>query len=200
MEKPAWRVRSSSVVVDSPHLRLRKDELELPDGTVLAEYFVRESRGYVMIFPFTTDGRVVLVRQYRYGSDSVTLEFPAGTLDDGEAPEACARRELLEETGFSCSRLEALPELYAEPARSPAINYCFIAHDAQRTHEPRPGIGEVIETEILDLETLWAILRAGSLDSIACASIGYRALERLGYLTAGFDRSIGRNASSEPKG
>ena len=77
MDKPRWRVRSSSYVVDSPYMRLRADELELPDGTIVSNYYVRESFGFVTILALTTDRQVILVRQYRYGADSIHLELPA---------------------------------------------------------------------------------------------------------------------------
>ena len=71
MEKPIWRRRASSYVVDSPFMRLRADEVELPNGTIVHDYYVRESRGFVTVLPLTGDDRVVLVRQYRYGTDAI---------------------------------------------------------------------------------------------------------------------------------
>ena len=106
MDKPQWRVRSSSYVVDSPYMRLRADELELPDGTIVSNYYVRESFGFVTILALTTDRQVILVRQYRYGADSIHLELPAGMLIEGEAPQECALRELAEETGYEVARCE----------------------------------------------------------------------------------------------
>ena len=63
MEKPLWRVRRSSYVVDSPYMRLRADELELPDGTIVPDYYVRESLGFVTILALTADRQV-----YSFGS------------------------------------------------------------------------------------------------------------------------------------
>ena len=76
MEKPVWRVRASSYVVDSPYMRLRVDEVMLPDGTIVPNYYVRESCGFVTVLALTHGEDVVLVRQYRYGSDSIHLELP----------------------------------------------------------------------------------------------------------------------------
>jgi len=74
--KPPWRVTASRYVVDTRHLRLREDTIELPDGTIVEGYFVRESRGFVVIFALTPDNRVVLVRQYKHGIGRVVLELP----------------------------------------------------------------------------------------------------------------------------
>jgi ADP-ribose pyrophosphatase len=80
-------------------LDVRRDEVRLPDGAItVREYIVHP--GAVMIVPILDDGRLVVERQYRYPMGRAMLEFPAGKLDAGEAPFACAVRELAEETGY----------------------------------------------------------------------------------------------------
>lgn len=80
-------------------LELRRDDVRLPDGSqATREYVVHP--GAVAIVPLLDDGRLVLERQYRYPVGRVLLEFPAGKIDPGEDTLACARRELLEETGY----------------------------------------------------------------------------------------------------
>lgn len=80
-------------------LDVRRDRVRLPDGdTAQREYIVHP--GAVMVVPLLDDGRLVVERQYRYPVDRVMLEFPAGKIDAGEAPFACAVRELAEETGY----------------------------------------------------------------------------------------------------
>jgi 8-oxo-dGTP pyrophosphatase MutT (NUDIX family) len=200
MEKPAWHLRSSSIVVDSPYLRLRKDEIELPDGAIIPEYFVRESRGFSIVFAVTNDERVVLVRQYRYPCDRLLLEFPAGSIDPDETPEACARRELLEETGYSCERLDPFPPLFSETVRSDARMFGFLALGARPTHAQRLDAGEVLEVETVALADLPALLRDGSIEAASCVALGYLGLERLGYVAGDAGRSSGRSARIEPNG
>jgi len=77
-----------------------RDTVRLPDGSqATREYIVHP--GAVMVIPMLEDGRLVLERQFRYPMQQVMIEFPAGKLDPGEDPQACARRELLEETGYT---------------------------------------------------------------------------------------------------
>jgi ADP-ribose pyrophosphatase len=182
MEKPAWRRRSSTYVVDSPHLRLRVDELELPDGTVIPNYYVRESAGFVIVFALTTEREVILVRQYRYGADAIHLELPAGTIDEGEEPRDCAIRELAEETGYEAGDVRLIGSYRAEPARSTAFAYMFLATNAKRTRDPLLDPSEVIEVELEPLESFRHMLRDGRIDNGASIATGYKALDLLEWL------------------
>ena len=80
-------------------LEVRRDNVLLPDGSKATREYVQHP-GAVAIIPVLDDGRLVLVRQYRYPLQKVLLEWPAGKLERGEEQLACARRELQEETGF----------------------------------------------------------------------------------------------------
>lgn len=90
---------SAETVWRGRFLDVRRDIVELPDGAhTTREYIVHP--GAVMMVPLLPDGRLVMERQYRYPMGRVMLEFPAGKIDAGEAPFACAVRELAEETGY----------------------------------------------------------------------------------------------------
>ncbi len=182
MDKPVWRVRASSYVIESPYLRIRRDEVELPDGTIVKDYYVRESYGFVLVVPVTHDDRVVLVRQYRYGADAMVLELPAGSLEPDEEPLACARRELTEETGYEADSFELIATYGAEPVRSDARAFVYLARGARKTQIQNLDPTEHIVVELADIATFRELLRDAAIDVGSSIAAGYLALEHLGLL------------------
>ncbi len=182
MEKPVWRVRSSSYVVDSPYMRLRVDEVILPDGSIVPNYYVRESCGFVTVLALTHGEDVVLVRQYRYGSDSIHLELPSGMLLEGEDPRECALRELAEETGYDVERCDLVAEYFPEAVRSAARAYVFMASGAVKAREPQLDATEHLEVELATLARFRTMLRDGTIDAGGSIAAGYRVLDYLGSL------------------
>jgi ADP-ribose pyrophosphatase len=179
MEKPAWRRRSSTYLVESEHMKLRSDEVELPNGTILPAYYVRESSGFVAIFALTPEREVVLLRQYRYGADAIIVELPAGTIDHGEDPLHCAQRELAEETGYTAPSWELVFTAPAEPVRSNSIMHVYLARDARRTTTQSLDPTETIEPFTVSLETLRQMLRNGEVTAVSAIAAAYAVLDRL---------------------
>lgn len=139
-----WRILSSEYRIQTPFLRLRADRVELPSGHVVDDYFVRESNGFCVIFALTAGGDVVLVRQYKHGIGEVVMELPAGMIEPGEPPEACALRELVEETGYA-GPIELVRTFMADPTNSTSRFHLFIVRDAVRVATPSPDLTEEID-------------------------------------------------------
>jgi len=182
MEKPRWRVRASTYIVDSLYMRLRMDEVELPDGTIVPNYYVREARGFATILALTPQDEIVLVRQYRYGSDAIHLELPAGTLTGDEEPRECAVRELAEETGFEVERCDLAAVFLPEPVRSTARAYVYIGSGARKAREPKLDPTEHLQVELVSLPRFRTMLQDGTIDSRGSIAAGYRGLDYLNRL------------------
>jgi 8-oxo-dGTP pyrophosphatase MutT (NUDIX family) len=174
-----WTVRSSSYRVDEPFLRVRSDTVELPNGTIIEGYFVRESRGFVIVAALTPERRVVLVRQYKHGVAQIVLELPAGMIDAGETPEACAIRELAEETGYVGDAPQLLRTLFADPTSSNASFHIFLIENAVRKFAQSLDTTEAIEVETTSIEDLHAAVRDGRIGSGSQVAAAYIALDHI---------------------
>jgi ADP-ribose pyrophosphatase len=107
-------------------LEVRRDDVLLPDGKPATREFIQHP-GAVAVIPLLDDGRVVLVRQFRYPVGKTIVEFPAGKLDDGEDILGCARRELQEETGYRAREWAFACEIHNAAAYSTESIWLFFA-------------------------------------------------------------------------
>jgi len=142
-EKFRERCFKSERIYTGRILNLRRDLVALPDGREASREVV-EHTGAVAVVTLDEKGRVYLVRQYRYPVGRVTLEIPAGKLDPGETPEACARRELREEVGVVARSWEHLLTFYSTPGFSDEIMYLFLARDLS-VEKAQPDEDEFLE-------------------------------------------------------
>jgi ADP-ribose diphosphatase len=140
-------------------LALDVDEVQEPEGVRAIREVVRH-QGSVAALPVLDDGRVVLVRQYRYAVDERVWEIPAGRLDPGETAAEGARRELEEEVGLRASALDPLLEFYATPGFCDERLHLFRA-SGLREIPPRPEDDERIRKGTFTLEEARAMMRRG---------------------------------------
>jgi ADP-ribose pyrophosphatase len=136
--------------------------VELPDGRRSTREIVRH-RGGAVILGQRPDGRYVLVRQYRRAVEQTLLEVVAGCLEAGEAPEAAARREMEEESGYSVTALESLGVIVPCPGYSEERLYLFFARLTQEPRAQRPDFDENLEPVAMTAEEVDAALDSGEL-------------------------------------
>lgn len=148
-EKYQEQLLHSERIYQGKMLALRRDRVKLPNGQEAAREVV-EHPGAVAIVPLNGQGEIVFVRQYRHPVGRTMLEIPAGKLQQGEDPMACARRELEEETGFMAGRLRLLTEFFTTPGFTNEKIYLFVAQDLIRTVQ-RPDADEFIDVESYSL-------------------------------------------------
>ncbi len=116
----------SSYIYRGAIVNLRVDRVRLADGREARREIV-EHRGAVALVAVDEAGNVILVRQYRKPAEEELLEIPAGTLEPGEDPLACAHRELEEETGYRAGRLIPLASFYSSPGFCTEVIHVYLA-------------------------------------------------------------------------
>lgn len=115
-----------SVIFQGRVIRLEKLKLRAPDQSVIQRELIRH-RGAAVMIPVLPGERFVMVSQYRVAVNGHMLEFPAGTLEAGERPRACALRETVEEVGYYPRKLEKLADFYPAPGISTERMYLYLA-------------------------------------------------------------------------
>ena len=133
------------------------DTVRLSDGEIRPREVVVH-RGGVGIVPVTDDGEVLMVRQFRYPVGEELLEIPAGKIEEGEAPEECAKRELSEETGCTAGKWVDLGKMYPTPGYCGEVLHIFLATDLTygKMHLDE---GELLSVSRVPLETLYEMIR-----------------------------------------
>lgn len=154
---------SSEYIIRRPWLTARRDVIKLPDGRINPEFYVLEYPSWVNVIAIDTEGRYVMVRQYRHGLGIISTELCAGVVEDGEEPEAAARRELREETGYTGGTWELQCVLSGNPSTTNNLTYCYLARDVKLTHAQELDPTEDVECITFSRQEVLDMLRADTL-------------------------------------
>ncbi len=178
-----WKIKQSTYLLKDQWLTLRADTCETNEGVLIDPFYVFEKSDWANIVAFDSQGRILIVRQYRHGSQTICAEIPCGAIDDDDiSPLEAAKRELLEETGCRAERFESLGPVYPNPARQTNRVYCFVAHDVEQVAEQNLDEVENIEFEFVELEILFKLIDSGEFcQSMHIASV-FLALRKCGLL------------------
>lgn len=161
---------SSQMLHRGKIVNLRVDTVELPNGKMGTREVV-EHAGAVAVVPVTEHGEVIMVRQYRYPVEEILWEIPAGKLDQGEDPEHCVRRELLEETGVVAANIYKIFSIYSSPGFSNEILHIYgaenLTYQKQKLDED-----EFVEVERVSIDKALQMISEGKIkDSKTIAGI-----------------------------
>ena len=140
---------------------IREDCYQLPRNHREAPFYIMESNDWVNVIPVTEDGKILLIRQFRFGIEEVTLEIPGGIVDSGYTPPEAARKELLEETGYSSDHWEYLGVVHPNPAFLNNRCHSFLAWNAIKIAEISPEESEEFEVLQVPMVEIKNLIRQG---------------------------------------
>lgn len=160
-DKP-WETLASRLLGDYRIFRLWEQTRRSPRTGLAKPFYVLESGDWANIIPLTNDGNVVFVRQFRHGTQEMTLEIPGGMVDaDDVSPATAARREMVEEAGYDSPTIVSLGAVTPNPALFTNRCHTFLALDAKQIAAPTPGHFEDTIVELAPLAEVPDLIRGG---------------------------------------
>jgi 8-oxo-dGTP pyrophosphatase MutT (NUDIX family) len=160
---PPWQVLHRTTIYDSPWLRLHRDDVRLPDGSVIAGHHVIDyPRPAVCVVPVGDDGRILLIEHYRFITDTTGWEVPAGRVDQLEDLESAAARELREETGYTTQRLSHLGQYHPTNGSTNLTFHVYLGCELRQVGEPT-DTNEIMRVAWFSLDEIWAMIDANDI-------------------------------------
>ena len=168
-----------SILVKKPWFEVFREEVRLPDGKIVPEYFGIKMPHYSAVFSVTEEQKIMVLRCYRHAIGEVTLTMPGGMLEENESPLAGIKRELLEETGYKAKEWKSLGTFVGNSTRGCGTYHFFFATGAYSVQEPDSGDLEELELLLWKQREVEQALDEGQAKSLGVASmllLGLRCL------------------------
>lgn len=176
---PKWKVIKKEIAFKNKWRSISDWTMQRPDKKLGHYYFV-DDYYVVMVFPLAKDGNVIVNHHYYIHANKRVFELPAGYIEFG-TPLATAKRELIEETGYTSKKWIKLGSYYLGKWTIGKVHY-FLALDAEKTHEQSLEPGEDIIVKKIPLEKFKKMLRTNKIATTLAHGLGYEALDYLGKL------------------
>jgi ADP-ribose pyrophosphatase len=157
----SWKTLLSEEVFSTPWMSIFHNQFEMADGK-RGNYFFVHTNGSSLLIPVMDDGKILLVKQYRYLTDSVSLELPCGGIKDGQNDEDAARAELVEETGYDCKKLRRVGRFLPYNGLSDEFCTVFISKGLEEVGK-RPDVTEEIEVVTMTPDEIDKLVARGKI-------------------------------------
>ncbi len=163
-EQPeTWKRKASKHVTDCRVFKVREDFCQRSSDGAEHIFFVVENPDWVNIIALTKEEQVVLIEQFRHGTEEVILEIPGGMIDKNEVPIIAAARELVEETGFTAREIMPLGKSRPNPAIQNNWIYHFLALDCEMTENTAFDEHESVVTKLVALKEIEQLIESGEI-------------------------------------
>jgi ADP-ribose pyrophosphatase len=159
--RPWTILKSQELLVAAPWIKVLVQQVQLPNGRVVDNYYHVRLSEYAGVVAQTTEGEFIIERQYKHGVGRISLMLPGGLIEDGEDPLATAQRELVEETGYVADEWNYLGSFASDANQGGARAHLFAARNARQVAKPDPGDLEEIEILLMKPGELVNAVRQG---------------------------------------
>jgi ADP-ribose pyrophosphatase len=184
MNDLSWKTLSSEYLFSDTWFTIRKDTCADRAGKIISSYYVYEFPTWVTAVALTTDGRIILERQYRHALGETHYETPGGCVDDTDASnEAAIARELLEETGYRFEQFTYLGKTSSNPSTNTNWMHMYLATGGKLVQAQQLDHNEEIEVYLFTIDEVKQLLRTNQIAQSMHVTTLFYALEKLGKLT-----------------
>ena len=175
---------SSTYIAKHQYFTARKDGYETETGKIVPEYFVVEMPNAAAALALTADGKVIMIKQYRYPIDEICIEIPGGFIDENEPIEKAIARELMEETGYTFSDFYYLGKTYSNPGVLTNCTHLFLALGGKKTTTQNLDPNEEIEILLYEKEEVLQMIEENKIKQSLhelCIDKGFKKLASLNF-------------------
>lgn len=158
-----WQRNASEQIADCRVFQVRRDLSANPRDGLEHDFYVIEAPDWINIIPLTANDEVVMIEQYRHGTEEITLEIPGGMVDEGESPMEAAAREMFEETGYAGSEIITLGKTRPNPAIQNNWIHTFLARGVTFKQEPVFENTEHTSVRLVTLADVPALIADGTI-------------------------------------
>ena len=176
----SWKTISSQTILEDYHATVKKNTVQLPDGAVIEDFYTLTIPDAAMVCALTEDGMVLLKSEYRYACGEEVIECPAGMIEDGEEPLTTAKRELLEETGYTCESWTYLGPTLESTSKLTNTMHLFLARDCKKTSGQHLDANEHLEVMKVSLEAAVEMAMGGIINANSTAHLILKVARMMG--------------------
>ncbi len=176
-----WKTIKSETVIEDYHVTVRKNEVQLPDGAVIKDFYTVAIPDAAMVAAITPEGKILLKTEFRYAIGEDVIECPAGMFEKDETdPLAVAKRELLEETGYTSDSWTYLGSTLESTSKLTNRMHLFLAKDCVQTSGQHLDANEHLTVTEVYLDTAVGMVMNGSISANSTAHLILKVARMLG--------------------
>ena len=168
-----WKTLETKQIFGNKFFGFREDTVESPKTDNTHPVWVMDAPTWVNVIPITKDQKVVMIKQYRFGSQEISLEIPGGMVDAGEEVFSAAIREMKEETGYDSKEVRQIGKISPNPALMSNNNYSYVAYNVEKTGDQQLDNMEDIEVLEVGLNQIPKLINNGEINHSLVISAFY---------------------------